>query len=280
MKLERSIRKLTCSQIVKFVEQGGDVNAEETYKRPSLGIRDRGLWATYSLLERAVEKGCAETVRFLIERGASLHDEPEMDFYVDVPLHRYRERISSLGLFYEEKEKLNGNCFLFLWANFFQNLEISQILYEAFVAPQEESLRRLTMIAAMNHCADIRNIPLAHFLLEHGGREVLSTTESSLTTVLLSCSYFRNGEITRFLLEQGADPNVMSFREQVPLIEAIANENEEVALALIEYGANLTICTKGRPNARPLSLAKRYKLKRVVAAIQAKLETSSKAHTQ
>ena len=224
------------------------------------------MFSTKSLIERAVELGCAKTVQLLIEKGATLHDESVEDFYVDLEsYHRYL--LSPLPI--ENEEELDGNCCLFLWSLFFQDMEVTQVIYEAFVVPCEPSIRRKTMLASIILASEIGSLSVLRFLLARGGEELINSNEDCYHTPFHSFCVQGEEELVKELIERGADPNVTDDNGDIPLIDAIHNRNEEVALLLIDCGAALDVQSKDR--SKPLSLAKRRKLKRVVDAIKAKL---------
>lgn len=253
---------MSCADIEAFVARGWGVNASEHYTRADNEAR-----TTKSLIERAVELGCAPTVRLLIGKGATLENESIWDFYVDVPLRHHRERLASLPL---EDEEINGNCLLFLWSLFFQNIEVSRILHDAFVTPCEKSLQERTMLAAMTLAVEIGNLDVLHFLLELGGADFINSKESFYPTPFHEACLKCELKIAKILFEHGADPNIATIYADVPLTDAIFNSEEEMALWLIENGAQVDIQLKNR--SKPLSMAKKRKLKRVVAAIEAKLQ--------
>jgi hypothetical protein len=267
--MKPKVSKMTCSDIEDWIEQGGDANAVQRYRQPVYNC-----FTTRSLLERAIELGCGSTVRLLIDKGATLHSKPLKDFYFDVPaLEIYdRERLIPLCVDYEDM--MDGNCLLFLRSLFFRNIEVSQILYERFVAIQNASRQREIIAAAMTLVSEIKDIEVLHFLLNRGGDKLINTAIFGFTpfhTICMCCDV----EMVRILLEKGADPDLGNLDVGYPLLDAIHNRQEEVALLLIEWGADLNIQAKDR--AKPLSLAKRRKLKRVVAAIEAKMGADPKS---
>ncbi len=257
------ILTMKCAEIEACIAGGGDANSFETYEHPVYT-----LLSTKSLIERAVELGCAKTVQLLIEKGATLHDESVEDFYVDLESY-HRDWLFPLPI--ENEEELNGDCCLFLWSLFFQNVEVSQVLYKAFVVPREPHIRRKTMLASMILASEIGSLSVLRFLLARGGEELVNSNDDDCyRTPFHSFCIQGQAELVKELLERGADPNVTGDNGAIPLIDAIHNCNEEAALLLIEHGAALDVQSKDR--SKPLSLAKRRKLKRVVEAIEAKLK--------
>ena len=263
--MQHPILQMNCAEIEAWIEQGNDVNAFETYLHH---IYDS--LATKSLLERAVELGCPATVRLLIEKGATLEQEPIDDFYIDNE-DFHRERLTPLQV--ENEEEIDGNCLLFLWSRFFKNIEVCQILYNSFVAQWERSLQNKVMFAALAFAGEIGNIDVLNFLLARGGVSLINTENEFDFTPFHYICLVSNAEMVKILLDQGADPDIGTPEVGYPLMNAIHNRDEDIALLLIEHGARLDIQLRDR--AKPLSFAKRRKLKRVVAAINDKLNASA-----
>lgn len=258
---------MNCADIEAFVESGGDVNAFQTYEHHVYPIP-----ATKSLLERAVELGCVEAVRLLIDKGATLRHEPVEDFYVDRRPRYEPLRTRLVPLYVMDEEHFDGNCSLFIWSLFFTDLEVIQILYDAFVAPCEESVRKETIFAAMMMAMEIGSLDVMRFLLDHGGKPLLNDGSLFPSPFHHAC-YHDDIEMVKFLLDEGGDLNDGNPEDGYPLMSAIHSKVEEVALLLIERGADVSVEITNR--AKPLSLARRRKLKRVVAAIKARLKTDT-----
>lgn len=265
--MQHPILQMSCAEIEAWIEQGNDVNAFETYLHH---IYDS--LATKSLLERAVELGCPATVRLLIEKGATLEQEPIDDFYIDVPVRDDFDREQLTPLWIQNEKKLDGNCLLFLWSLFFQNIEVCQILYDAFIDSLDEPLRKKVMFAAMAFAGEIQNIDVLHFLLARNGISLLNAEDEFHTSLFHYICFLGNAEMVDVLLKLGADPNIGTLEDGYPLMSAIHHLKEDIALLLIEHDANVDIQLTNR--AKPLTLAKRRKLKRVVAAINNKLKTT------
>lgn len=265
--MKKYIREMDCAEIEAAVHDGADVNAVETYEHPYFEVP-----TTKSLLERAIELNCVETVQLLISSGADLHDEPYYDFDVKA---QWRDRhivSKTLQLAIVDDEMLNGNCYVFLWSSSFRSVPICKLLFEAYVVPQEEGLKKRTLLAAMKMVVEIGDVNLLDFLLARGGEEFINHQESFYTTPLHKACCYGDWEMVQRFLSAGAEVNVGIPAGDMPLTDAIYNGHEEIALVLIEKGADVRVRLKDRST--PLSMAKKKKMKRVVTAIEEILNQS------
>ena len=72
-------------------------------------------------------------------------------------------------------------------------------------------------------------------------------------TMLHTAVFQNNLEAVEYLLDQGADPNILYDHSETPLIAAIDNKQWEIAKRLIQKGANVNL--KDASNNSPLSKA-------------------------
>jgi ankyrin repeat protein len=77
------------------------------------------------------------------------------------------------------------------------------------------------------------------------GIPVNLTNHKGDTLLMLSC-YHGHLELTRMLLEKGADPNILNERGQSPIAGCVFKGHDDIAKLLMEKGADLRA---GQPNA-------------------------------
>lgn len=78
-------------------------------------------------------------------------------------------------------------------------------------------------------------------------------TDAAKNAVLHHFAEFDEPEMLRFLIEQGADPNVRNKAGRTPLMIAAENDNADAMRVLLESGADVRAVTKKKQTAWDLA---------------------------
>jgi len=139
-----------------------------------------------------------------------------------------------------------------------QNIEIVRLLLQrgAKTTPaqfNEESFVSDTWEPPIVAAATVGDVRIMRMLVDCGA-DVNVASPHDGHTALLEAVMEKNLEAVTFLLEQGANPNVISSDKLTPLIEATRGDLTDIAQKLLEYGASPTLATEiGAPT--PLHIA-------------------------
>jgi hypothetical protein len=89
----------------------------------------------------------------------------------------------------------------------------------------------------LTHTAIINNIEITKLLLEHGAE--IDVIDGAGRSALFHAVFWGHAKIARLLLSKGANPNIIDRSYKAPLDFAIANNNAEICSYLIEGGATI-----------------------------------------
>jgi ankyrin repeat protein len=90
-----------------------------------------------------------------------------------------------------------------------------------------------------------------HLLLEHGANPNAGTAGEGFDALTLAVQS-NNSELVKMLIQKGANVNSTNYGSMTPLIMSCINKNKEIALLLLEKGADKNI---GADGITPLEIA-------------------------
>jgi ankyrin repeat protein len=106
---------------------------------------------------------------------------------------------------------------------------------------------------------------IAKYLLEQGADPNIPSNNDFHVAPLHSAVAAKSLEITRLLLEHGADPNAMQQNDVTPLHAAAHNNSPSIVRALLQAGADKHLKTKEGKNA--MDFAKEVDAKEIIAIL-------------
>lgn len=214
-----------------------------------------------TLLEYAVQCRCEPLVQSLLIAGGGIADRAyerypgffTQAFSYDVVLH--------------SPDIFTGGVIVFLIALDKGDIAIASLLYKYLIASKlsQDGLHTVKLEALFTAVKQ-HNIEAVRFVLDLGV-DISHIGRSGYSVLSIACAA-GDLDIVRLLLDQGADINTRTAKEgrYTCLMEAIYKGHEDVAMELLERGADFTVVTTTKSTAH--SLAKRSKLKSVLSFIE------------
>jgi ankyrin repeat protein len=188
----------------------------------------------------------------------------EMDY--KVYYKDWREKSSDLnGVFPEEfslSHLTEASRYLFHYADFGDLQMVKACLLDAADVNARMGGEKFTpiMFAAMKG-----HFNVCKFLIQEGV-DILAKTSDSTPVIIWSVWNYGRVEIIKLLVEMGADINsIFKEEEKSVLTLACKNNNEKIALFLLEQGVDLFIPNKKRPPA--LYFARKNEMKSTIKVI-------------
>jgi ankyrin repeat protein len=233
--------------IIYHIENGANIEAMDSDNRTPL--------------LNATEKNNTEISRLLIERGAIIHVKDEDN--MTPLLHATENNNTEISLLLIERgANINATIFSgvspIFFASVHNNNDILRILINKDVKIPEDLSRRQIVVNAIKKLYSGENIeardsdnrtPLLNATMNNNteisrllvdiGANVNVNGGDKNNTPLLWAAWNNNTEISQLLIDRGADIDAKNHDKETPLLYAAGHNNAVISLLLFEKGANI-----------------------------------------